>query len=145
MRRLALQLFMALQVVAWAGCAATTVPPPPKIEGQVGSVSKSDIQQAIRLVEDDMRHDFWIVYAIDRVEVHNHNEIVVVYSRGNYVHSITVQRVHGLWTVDKRVQVVVNVPRSNQSLQPTAGRFAALSESMKGHPFQSLLAPASGG
>jgi hypothetical protein len=105
MRSSLLRLFMALQIVAWFGCAETT-PPPPKIEGRVGSVSQSDIREAIGLVEHDMRHDFWIVYPIDRVQVRDHNEIVVVYSRGNYIYSVTVQRIHGVWSIFRGVRVV---------------------------------------
>jgi hypothetical protein len=141
--RCSLNILMALQIAALAGCATTTAPPP-KIEGRVDSVSRSDIQTAIRLVEDDMRHDYWIVYPIDRVDVRNHNEIVVVYSRGDYIHSIPVERIHGVWMIDKRVQVVANVHRSNQSLQLTAGRSEASRKITKTFPLQSTLAPASG-
>lgn len=126
------------------GCAATTAPSPTKIEGRLGSVSKSDIEQAIRLVEDDMRHDFWIVYAIDHVAIHSRDEIVVFYSRGNYTSSIIVQRIHGVWTIYRGVRVTLTVPGSNQALQATAGRSDVSLKITKTHLLQLALALADG-
>ena len=47
---------MATYVLLLASCATPT-PQPPKITGAVGSVTQKDIQQAIALVEQTMRHE----------------------------------------------------------------------------------------
>jgi len=85
---------MTLLLGALMGCAVATAPPP-TLEGRVDSVSQRDIKEAIALVEREMRHDYWIVYPIDRVEVRNHNEIWIIYRHGTYEHSTQVLRIHG--------------------------------------------------
>jgi hypothetical protein len=97
---------MAMWVTALVGCVVTTAPPP-KIEGRVNAVSRQDIQDAIAVVERDMRHEYWIVYAITKVEVRGRNSICITYDRGDYYRTTCVDRVDGRWSLPaERVRVL---------------------------------------
>ena len=81
-------LFVAgMQILVLAGCVASTPrppemsPQPPKIEGAVGSVSQKDIRRVIALVEQSTRHEFGRVFPIECVQIHNRNEITIIYHR----------------------------------------------------------------
>jgi hypothetical protein len=97
MRRF-LPLFIALQIAALAGGAEST-PPQPKIEGHVGRVSRSDIRQVIALAQRDMRHEFGRVIPIDRIQVEDHNHIMVWFSHEGHNIGVPIKRVHGVWTL----------------------------------------------
>ena len=87
-------LFVVILVVS---CAA---PPPPKIEGRVIPVSSNDIQEIIELVHRDTKRGFNIV-PIQRIDVRDHNN-VVVYCHDEYdSYTIPVTREHGAWTLPR--------------------------------------------
>ena len=106
MRRYLCRATFAVYVAAQVGCAVTPAAPP-KIEGRVSAVSPQDIQDAITVVERDMRHDYWIVYPIRRVEVHDANLIRITYDRGDYTRTTTVYRVNGRWSLPAERIVVL--------------------------------------
>jgi hypothetical protein len=81
------------------------VTPPPKMEGRVSSVSPKDIEEITVLVRRDMVRDFWHVVSIDRIEVRDHNNVVVYYQNENNNYTVPIERVHGVWTLP-RVTVV---------------------------------------
>jgi hypothetical protein len=95
--RPALHFMMAMHVLLCGGCAAPA-PRQPTFEGSVKSVSQRDIRTAISFCEQEMQHQFGRVVPIDRVQVTGHNEIVLIYHRGDSNYWFTVQRIHGVWT-----------------------------------------------
>jgi hypothetical protein len=87
-------LLVPIVLTLVVGCAA---PPPPKIEGRVSTVSASDIQEIIELVQRNTKRGFTII-PIQRIEVRDHNH-VVVYSQDEFEnHIISVTREHGAWS-----------------------------------------------
>jgi len=96
MRRFLL-LFMALHVAALASHAEPTRSQP-KIEGRVGSVTQKDIREVIALAQRDMRHEFGRLIPIDRIQVHDHNNISVIYLHEGHTYWVPIKRVHGVWT-----------------------------------------------
>ncbi len=89
-------MLVMLQLAVLAGCTEQT-PSPPKIEGRVTSVSQSDIREAIALIEAYMRHEFGRVVPINRVQVRDHNQIIMIYRYGSHEYWAPVDRVHGVW------------------------------------------------
>ena len=87
-------VLVAIVLILLVSCAA---PPPPKIEGHVSSVSANDIQEIIELVHRNTKRGFNII-PIQRIEIRDHNH-VVVYCQDEYEnHIIPVTREHGAWT-----------------------------------------------
>ena len=87
-------VLVPIVLILVVGCAA---PPPPKIEGHVSTVSANDIQEIIELVHRDTKRGFNII-PIQRIEVRDHNH-VVVYCQDEYESNIVpVTREHGAWT-----------------------------------------------
>ena len=90
-------VLVAIVLIFLVGCAA---PPPPKIEGHVSSVSANDIQKIIELVRIDTKRGFNII-PIQRIEIRDHNH-VVVYCQDEYDgYIIPVTREHGAWTLPR--------------------------------------------
>ena len=106
MRRHVCRAVFAVYVATLVGCVVTSAAPP-KIEGRVSAVSRQDIQDAIAVVEREMRHDYWIVYPIQRVEVRDANLIWIVYDRGDYTRTTPVYRVNGRWSLPAERVIVL--------------------------------------
>jgi hypothetical protein len=84
---------VAIVAIFVAGCAA---PRPPKIEGHVNTVSAKDIQEITELVHRGTKRGFNII-PIQRIDVRDHNH-VVVYCHDDYEdHIIPITREHGVW------------------------------------------------
>jgi hypothetical protein len=92
-----LRPIVVLLAMTLAGC----ISPLPKIEGRVSSVSPKDIEEITALVHRDMVRDFWHVVPIDRIEVRDHNNVVVYYQNENNNYTVPIERVHGVWTLPR--------------------------------------------
>jgi hypothetical protein len=73
--------------------------PPPKFDGHVRSVSSKDIREITDLIHEDMKRDFSHVVPIDRIEVRDHNNVVVYYHTESHNYIIPMKRVHGAWSL----------------------------------------------
>ena len=80
--------------------------PPPKLDGHVRSVSNKDLQQITELIYGDMKKDFSHVVPIDRIEVRDHNNVVVYYHTEKYNWIVPMKRVHGAWSLPTERVVV---------------------------------------
>jgi hypothetical protein len=90
-------VLVSIILILVVGCAA---PPPPKIEGHVSSVSANDIQEIIELVHRDVKR-YWNIIPIQRIEIRDHNH-VVVYCQDEYNnYIIPVTREHGAWSLPR--------------------------------------------
>ena len=106
MRRYLHRAAVAVYIAAHVGCAVTHAAPP-KIQGRVSAVSRQDIQDAITIVQRDMRHEYWIVYPIKSVEVRDANLIRITYDRGDYTRTTSVYRVNGRWSLPAERVIVL--------------------------------------
>jgi hypothetical protein len=97
----AFRCVVVLVTMILAGCTTS----PPKMEGRFSAVSPKDIEEITALVHRDMVKDFWHAVPIDRIEVRDHNNVVVYYQNENNNYTVPIERVHGVWTLP-RVTVV---------------------------------------
>jgi hypothetical protein len=133
MRSLLLSAFGA--AVLLLSCVSHEIPPPPAhpvVEGNWGSFSHADIHAAIAVVRHhfvEMRRPDFPIYRVNVVD-RNHIEVYfhppVLKEEGQLV-----ERVKGKWQLgeERIISTWENLPtsmlspvRSNQSLEPTAGR-----------------------
>jgi hypothetical protein len=73
--------------------------PPPKLDGHFRSVSNKDLQEITELIRADMKKDFSHVVPIDRIEVIDHNNVMVYYHTEGHNYIAPAKRVRDTWSI----------------------------------------------
>jgi hypothetical protein len=114
-------LALAIGSLTLAGCAETKPPeppPPPRhpaIEGNFKSVSSADIRRVLDLMRESMIKEYGSALPIYRVEVTDHNHIIIHYWADDTETSEYAERVKGKWKLGDIKRVIVtgsNIPTS---------------------------------